>query len=154
VLHPKYNIQAILLMLVDMFFQVQAITCLLCPRSTECPDPLVTNFQMKASGSQAMKKKLNHSYNVTTGILDFVLLVQAVKNTPPSHKTEQKQTNNTDSLCPKIIRVHLKLAPAPHKFVKKPLLLNISEKGVQIRSALKLCQNSIFSVPDVLGEKS
>jgi hypothetical protein len=56
VLHPKYNIQAILLMLMDLFFKVQAITCLLCPRSTEFPDPLVTNFQMKASGSQATKK--------------------------------------------------------------------------------------------------
>jgi hypothetical protein len=100
VLHPKYNIQAILLMLVDMFFQVQAITCLLCPRSTECPDPLVTNFQMKASGSQAMKKKLNHSYNVTTGILDFVLLVQVKlsKILPPPTK-QNKNKPITQIVC-------------------------------------------------------
>ncbi len=146
-LYPKYNIQAILLMLVDLFFQVQAITCLLCPRSTECPDPLVTNFQMKASGSRAMKKKLNHSYNLTTGILDFVLLVQVKlsKILPPPTK-QNKNKPITQIVCPKIIRVHLKLDPAPHKFVKKPHLVNISEKGIRIQSALKLCQNSIFIV--------
>ncbi len=142
-------------MLVDLFFAVQAITCLLCPRSTECPDPLVTNFQMKASGSRAMKK---NSITATISPHRYSRLCspcasKAVKNTPPSHKTEQKQTNNTDSLCPKIIRVHLKLDPAPHKFVKKPLLVNISEKGIQIQSALKRAKTA-SSLQDFLGEKS
>jgi hypothetical protein len=118
----------------------------------ECPHPLVTNFQLKASGSQAMKKN-----SITATIsphrysrLHSPCASKTVKNTPPSHTTEQKQTNNTDSLCPKIIRVHLKLDPAPQKFVKKPLLVNISEKGIQIQSALKLWQNSIF-IAGLLG---
>jgi hypothetical protein len=106
---------------------------------------------MKASGPQAMKKKLNHSYNLITGIPDFVLLVQVklLKMLPPYTK-QNKNKPIKHSLSPKIIRVLLQLDPGPHKFVKKPPLVNISEKGVQIQSALKLCQNSIF-IAGLLG---
>ncbi len=143
--------QVLLEVAYDIFLAFVLFSLLL--RGYQMPWSISHHFQMKASGSQAMKKKLNHSYNLITGILDFVLLVQVklLKILPPSTK-QNKNKPITHSLNPKIIRVLLQLDPAPHKFVKKPPLVNISEKGVQIQSALKLCQNSIF-IAGLLGWK-